>query len=131
MAGADHPIVRFIRLSCRYAPCRRQGSPDLDPSAIATKLKSFKRLLGPAGRAGAITAGSLFPHNVEEQDDGILLFRKVVGFALTTATYSAPGARQAGFAKQCVGDLHEVVSRHIFGGVGSFDVKMVRLRDHD
>ncbi|KQZ91758.1 hypothetical protein ASD74_20595 [Rhizobium sp. Root564] len=66
----------------------------------------------------------------EEQIDRIFFPLEMMVHALPPPTDPPPRPDQAGFPEQRAGNLHRVVARHVFRGIGAFDIKMIGLSDH-
>jgi len=78
-----------------------------------------------------VAAPPLLPQEFEEEPGGLLLPLKMMDQHLAAGTDPAPSTDQAGLAEQVRLDRHSVIPRHVLLGVDAFDIKLVRLRNHD
>ncbi len=91
-------------------------------SLLSTELSSTLR--------DVVAPRPLLPRQVEEQSDGLILPPEMMDHHLPRCPDPAPAARQADFPEQRDRYLHRVEASHVLRRVGSFDVELVRLRDH-
>ena len=81
-------------------------------------------------RRRAIATRTLPLDDLEEQPDGIFFFGKRMNHGSAGRAYSSPSPDQAGFPEQRLRDRQSIKPRHIFRGIGSFDVELVGLGEH-
>lgn len=84
----------------------------------------------PVSHDRSISATSLSPKQLQEENHGILFPLEMVDQNLPRRPDPAPAARQACFAKQIRFDRQRIEASHVSGAVGSLDVKLVALGDH-
>lgn len=84
-----------------------------------------------AAREGSISPVSLLAGEVEEKHHRILFPLEMVDHGLTLCTDTTPTPYQAGLTEQVRLDRHRIEAGHVFCPVGSFNIELVGLRDHD
>lgn len=79
---------------------------------------------------GRIAFAALLTKQVQEQDHGILLPLEMMDQNLPCRPNTPPPSCQARFPEQVWFDGHRIETGHVFGAVGSLDIKLVALGDH-
>ncbi len=91
---------------------------------------SVTRCILPDIGFGLVSARSSLPHKLKEQADCLFLPREMMLPPLAIRADAAPSADETGLAEQVGLNRHGIIAGHVFLGVGAFDVKLVRLRNH-
>lgn len=83
------------------------------------------------GRTRTITALSFLSQQIEKQPDRFLFVAEMMDYHLTSRSNAAPLAKQANIPEQVWLNRHRIVASHVSRCIGTFDVEVVGLRDHE
>lgn len=83
-----------------------------------------------SGLSRSITPCTFLLREIEKQMHSLFFPIEQMYLRLAPCSDAAPFSGQARLAKQCLGNLHDIVAGHVSGRVGPFDIDLVGLSKH-